>query len=754
MVCSCYERVDPELLRVKLARTWLTDRAVTTEPPALYCTLCERQGASLSTKTKNKGKLQWFPFSRTSKDCASALGGNVKEDLFMCLSCTMCFCSQHVTCHEAEEAKICMDRSIHHGRRHYLFFLVPSCAAAMNTSSASGKGRTVFPAFQVDDLEQIRGSGVLTLEKEANIGFRPIGDPQGWVYYVWCVLCSEKQAPLSASTFLETSKLHVHIKHLGDVIAKLLYLFYEGIQIEIPDEGVALSQGNIHSGDHFLYQHSNRQLCLNRTAIQDMDTFASFTSAGASSFALRGLRVDPDALALAHVAGIENHRNTCYFNSVLQCVLKCGFFTRSLLAMDAGAMPGPLTRRLYAMVHHLCEQTVKDVETHALYPYAREVLHCLCKISPLFAEDDQQDSQELFLCMINGVADELDKGKSEEEKKKGPRLSFEGVMRTEVVCLQCKNHIPREEVFMALSVPVEDSIEKGLEKLFRTVKLQEKDQYACERCFQMLEKKDQERHNADIQAENQRKEKSKKKAVAEEKRSLNCVYSDAQVSSSISRLGATLALHLLRFQCESRGFRKVTRNVAFPLSLDLTQFVSEEVRCEYELERKLFYLETRFPLKERDILVSYLRSTYGDVRKAERMIVDAEGKEVLNNAQGATRRSNVRRRPLDGSCAGNIVCHGGAHEGGDVSSIGDSSPSLVGATSSSERRQGPLPSLKRELVGIVAHRGSLHGGHYIAYVRDEHNPNTWFRCDDEEVEMVDKEYVLRCQSEVYMLFYE
>ncbi|ESL08201.1 ubiquitin hydrolase [Trypanosoma rangeli SC58] len=754
MVCSCYERVDPERLRVKLANTWLTDRAVTTEPPALYCALCERPGASSSTKTKNKGKRQWFSFSRVLKDDVSGLGGNAKDDLFMCLSCTMCFCSQHVANHGVEAERMYMDTS-NHGRRHCLFFLVPSCEAAMSTSSASGKGRTVFPAFQVDGLEQMRGSGVLTLEKEAEIDFRPIGDPQGWVYYVWCVLCSEKRAPLSASTFSETSKNHVHVKHLGDVIAKLLYLFYEGIQIEIPDEGSALSRGNIHSGDHFSYQHSDRHLHLTRDVIQNMDTYASFVSSpGTSSFALRGSRVDSDALALAHVAGIENHRNTCYFNSVLQCVLKCGFFTRSLLALDVGAMPGPLTRRLYAMVRHLCEQTVKDVETHALYPYARKVLHSLCQISPLFAEDDQQDSQELFLCMINGVADEFDKGKSEEEKKKGPRLSFEGVMRTEVVCLRCKGHIPHEEVFMALSVPVEDSIEKGLEKLFGTVKLQEKDQYACERCFQLLEKKEQERHNADIQAENRRKENCKKKAVTEEKRSLNCVYSDAQVSISISRLGPTLALHLLRFQCESRGFRKVTRNVAFPLSLDLTQFVSEEVRREYELEHKLSSLKTRFPHKQRDVLLSYLRAAYGDLRKAERMLVDAEGKGVLNDAQGASLRSNVGHRPLDGSCVGNIMYCGGAQKGCDVSSIGESLPSSMDTTSVSERGQGALPSLKRELVGIVAHRGSLHGGHYIAYVRDEHQSDTWFRCDDEEVEMVDKEYVLRCQSEVYMLFYE
>ncbi|RNF15558.1 putative ubiquitin hydrolase [Trypanosoma conorhini] len=755
MACSCHEKVDPQRLRIKLANEWFRDGVVSEKTPTLYCASCESPGNVSSGKKQIKKILRVLSFSKSRED-ADAAGEGAMEELFMCLSCTRCFCAQHAKAHEEEENRDIADSGNRRGKRHYLFFAVPRCAKAMKTSSAPGKNRSVFPKFEVDGLEQIRESGALTLEKEREITFRPVGDSQGWVYHLWCMFCSEKPAPVSSRDISGRDKLHVHIEQIGGVIARLLFLLYEGIAIEIPVEGSALLQSNTHLGDHVSHEHSDRDLYLTRDVIQNMDTFKSPTSSvGASSFVFRGSKVRLDELVLAHVAGMENRFNNCYFNSVLQCVLKCSFFTRLLLDPNLKPMPGPLTRCLYDIALHLSKQTANDVRTHALYPYAREVLNCLRAISPLFANHDQQDSQELFLCMVNGVADEFDKGKSEEEKQRGRRLPFEGVIRTEVACSQCKSRFPREEVFMALSVPVESSLEEGLRKLFQTVKLQEKNQYACEECFKRLAEKEQERHNAAIKAENHRKTKSKRKAAAaEEKRSLNCVYSDADVSTSISRLGGTLALHLLRFQLDGSDFQKVTRNVAFPLSLDLKNFVSDEVRHEYARAHDLSDLQARFPHKRSDILLSCLKSANGDLEEAVRMLTDTEEGEVLSPAEDALLGSKAGQTPLCASGARDSACHSSGHKTRGMGCVGEPSPPFARATNGAMERQEWLPSLRRELVGIVAHRGFLHGGHYVAYVRHDKQHNTWFRCDDEEVERVDEEYVLRCQSDVYMLFYE
>lgn len=65
-----------------------------------------------------------------------------------------------------------------------------------------------------------------------------------------------------------------------------------------------------------------------------------------------------------------------------------------------------------------------------------------------------------------------------------------------------------------------------------------------------------------------------------------------------------------------------------------------------------------------------------------------------------------------------------------------------------------FPSLRRELVGFVSHRGTLDAGHYIAYVRDLAFPNIWFRCDDEDVDIVTEGVIRTCGKYVYCAFYE
>ncbi|RNF24987.1 putative ubiquitin hydrolase, putative,cysteine peptidase, Clan CA, family C19 [Trypanosoma cruzi] len=132
-----------------------------------------------------------------------------------------------------------------------------------------------------------------------------------------------------------------------------------------------------------------------------------------------------------------------------------------------------------------------------------------------------------------------------------------------------------------------------------------------------------------------------------------------------------------------------------------------------------------------------------------------EEKGALNGEDDALLEFKAGQGTSDGSMPGITTGRSSGHTSCDVSPAGFSPVSSVIKTNGVVGEgQEPLPALKRELVGIVAHRGSLHGGHYIAYVRDDSRPNSWFRCDDEDVERVDKEYVLRCQSEVYMLFYE
>lgn len=54
-----------------------------------------------------------------------------------------------------------------------------------------------------------------------------------------------------------------------------------------------------------------------------------------------------------------------------------------------------------------------------------------------------------------------------------------------------------------------------------------------------------------------------------------------------------------------------------------------------------------------------------------------------------------------------------------------------------------------KLKGVVSHSGSLHFGHYIAYVCAD---NHWYYASDSHVTNASTDRVLGCEA--YMLFYE
>ncbi|KAF6004656.1 ubiquitin carboxyl-terminal hydrolase [Cyanidiococcus yangmingshanensis] len=65
-----------------------------------------------------------------------------------------------------------------------------------------------------------------------------------------------------------------------------------------------------------------------------------------------------------------------------------------------------------------------------------------------------------------------------------------------------------------------------------------------------------------------------------------------------------------------------------------------------------------------------------------------------------------------------------------------------------------LESTRYELCGVVEHNGTLHFGHYVAYVRSYRNAHgdwKWFYCSDRHIRSCTLEEVLRAQA--YLLFY-
>lgn len=546
----------------------------------------------------------------------------------------------------------------------------PTSAAHSRTTSRSmdasrrgggggGGGRDASSTTTVGLLVAESAPSGRPLLPSRGLSYYPQG-PAKWGFLFWCARCSQRPVRLPARLFDDGNSRHRHFRVLGHSLALLSYLCRRGVKIELPERFLAWREA------YEAAQHRRQLQCAKQrkdaaTAAggggagtsfwehgsggggKGVESYSVGGGGGASSSLTKGKsgsnlrdREDTDAfpsspattayvppltmglsrtetdkaLTQAGLCGFSNPSYLCYLNSVLQCVLRCTFFTRPVLlagqrsASVSSRYPGKLTRALGLLLNHLHDETYQDVRNGAAYPFAKSLYHRICRVSALFELDEQQDAQELLLALLNGVADEYDgaaaaaaaDNKDTKNKKKDramPRISFEGMMQTTVQCAKCKHSVPREEMFMAISVPVRATLESSLRQVFRPAPLAGKNLYACESCFQRLPVEEQQLHNENARlmaAERKRliADGRRDKARRQEEdllrlKSANCLYREAEVRTSITRLGGTLAVHLLRFHydSEAQDFVKIATPVAIPLEIDLSSLVSKEVLASY-----------------------------------------------------------------------------------------------------------------------------------------------------------------------------
>ncbi|KAG5473114.1 hypothetical protein CUR178_03032 [Leishmania enriettii] len=661
--------------------------------------------------------------------------------------------------------------------------------------------------------------------------------PENWSYLMFCAKCTDRQpSRLHGKQCDNEISRHVHLRRLGQLTALLAYFLLRGVRLDVPVQFLEYSRKK-HAQQverQRSQQRSQRLVEMQRVgrASELVGGLEGIPTAGAAHASATGGDVDVAAphmcsygllsrtetdrvITRAAICGFSNESYFCYMNSVLQCLLRCRNFAGPLLHLDLHKSPGKLTTSMSRLIHQVSHQTYQDVRNGAVFAFVRSLRAQICSINVLFEEDEQQDAQEFLITLLNGIGDEFDKGKTEEEKKATRRVSFEGTLLSEVTCSQCKHCVPRNEMFMSLSIPIEKSIEDGIASLFAPTTLRGKDRYACEGCFQRLSQREQQGHNAlaAAQAEAERRAKLAGKKLTKEQIEgrvyANALYSEAEVRTSLSHLGGSLAVHLLRFHYdpEVQDFIKVLTPVRISLTLDLTPYVSCEVVEAYRRMEKVHLLQRRFPNATRKVLDKYLRRSKDDVKVAtQRMLDDGHGiAEATHSRQSS---SAAVSRCCTGLGASNTIGDEGSEDVAGVGSVfgdacdGTSSSSATphnnpngdlgffakaganlcvsaggtgGRAAASElaalsaasvcaitrdefdpfgERTSSKPSLVRHLVGIVAHRGSLHGGHYIAYVRHLTRPHVWFRCDDDDIDVVEEKFVLEHESEVYLAFYE
>ncbi|KAM5171304.1 ubiquitin carboxyl-terminal hydrolase 8 isoform 2-T2 [Mantella aurantiaca] len=266
------------------------------------------------------------------------------------------------------------------------------------------------------------------------------------------------------------------------------------------------------------------------------------------------------------LTGLRNLGNTCYMNSILQCLCNtphlAEYFHKNYYQADINRSnllghKGEVAEEFGIIMKALWTGQYK-------YISPRDFKVTIGKINDQFAGYSQQDSQELLLFLMDGLHEDLNKADNRKRHKeenndhlsdhqaadsawiKHKQLNesiivalFQGQFKSTVQCLSCHKKSRTFEAFMYLSLPLPSSSKCSLQDCLKSFSKEEKltdnNRFYCSNC------------------------KTRR---------------DSMKKIEIWKLPPVLLVHLKRFSYEGRWKQKLQTCVDFPLEyLDLSQYV-------------------------------------------------------------------------------------------------------------------------------------------------------------------------------------
>ncbi|KAM4676258.1 ubiquitin carboxyl-terminal hydrolase 8 [Discoglossus pictus] len=266
------------------------------------------------------------------------------------------------------------------------------------------------------------------------------------------------------------------------------------------------------------------------------------------------------------LTGLRNLGNTCYMNSILQCLCNTPhlveYFQKNCYQADINRLnllghKGEVAEEFGCIMKALWAGQYK-------YISPKDFKETIGKIHDQFAGYSQQDSQELLLFLMDGLHEDLNKADNRKRYKEenNDHLSdaqaadsawmkhkelnesiivalFQGQFKSTVQCLTCHKKSRTFEAFMYLSLPLpatsKCSLQDCLKSFSKEEKLTDNNRFYCSNC------------------------KTRR---------------DSMKKIEIWKLPPILLVHLKRFSYEGRWKQKLQTYVDFPLEcLDLSQYV-------------------------------------------------------------------------------------------------------------------------------------------------------------------------------------
>ncbi|XP_073067944.1 ubiquitin carboxyl-terminal hydrolase 8 isoform X3 [Manis javanica] len=266
------------------------------------------------------------------------------------------------------------------------------------------------------------------------------------------------------------------------------------------------------------------------------------------------------------LTGLRNLGNTCYMNSILQCLCNAphlaDYFNRNCYQDDINRSnllghKGEVAEEFGIIMKALWTGQYR-------YISPKDFKITIGKINDQFAGYSQQDSQELLLFLMDGLHEDLNKADNRKRHKeenndhlddfkaaehawqKHKQLNesiivalFQGQFKSTVQCLTCHKKSRTFEAFMYLSLPLASTSKCTLQDCLRLFSKEEKltdnNRFYCSHCR---------------------------------------ARRDSLKKIEIWKLPPVLLVHLKRFSYDGRWKQKLQTSVDFPLeNLDLSQYV-------------------------------------------------------------------------------------------------------------------------------------------------------------------------------------
>ncbi|KAJ2999284.1 hypothetical protein HDV02_003217 [Globomyces sp. JEL0801] len=244
--------------------------------------------------------------------------------------------------------------------------------------------------------------------------------------------------------------------------------------------------------------------------------------------------------------GLNNAGNTCYLNSVLQCLS----YTKSLVKL-CHSTEHPNHCQL-AKTHKFCSmcsmiEHIKSVNNSRSSFTPKPFVQNLKLIAKHFRPYRQEDSHEFLRFLVDGMHNSLN---GKKKTKSDIERIFGGKIRSQIKCLHCNSLSNTNDPILDLSLDIRNcgSIEHALKRYTAIETLNKDNQYKCEKCNHLR---------------------------------------DAEKRITIDSLPQTLVIHVKRFDFGRKG-TKINRHISFTETLNVSPYVSSDKKGQGNIEYELF----------------------------------------------------------------------------------------------------------------------------------------------------------------------